>query len=118
MIEQRDARVHRFQPGAFDVAIGRSGVMFVADPVAAFAKSPPRSVPTAGWGSGAGRTSSDSGRLMATAGSVRQHVAMPDLGPPGVGHRPAMAFATTETTAPRAKPATVPTTKSPAPAGN
>ena len=31
MIEQRDARVHRFQPGAFDVAIGRSGVMFVAD---------------------------------------------------------------------------------------
>src|SRR5437763_10585741 len=34
--EQGDAQVHRFAPGAFDVAISRFGVMFFADPVAAF----------------------------------------------------------------------------------
>ena len=32
-----DAQVHPFEPGAFDVAISRFGVMFFADPVAAFA---------------------------------------------------------------------------------
>ena len=31
-----DAQVHRFGPGTFDVAISRFGVMFFADPVAAF----------------------------------------------------------------------------------
>ena len=34
--EQADAQVHRFEPGAFDVVISRFGVMFFADPVAAF----------------------------------------------------------------------------------
>src|SRR5438270_12438978 len=34
--EQGDAQVHPFRPGAFDVAISRFGVMFFADPVAAF----------------------------------------------------------------------------------
>ncbi|MFJ9930171.1 class I SAM-dependent methyltransferase [Streptomyces misionensis] len=33
---QGDAQVHPFEPGAFDVAISRYGVMFFADPVAAF----------------------------------------------------------------------------------
>ncbi|MFF1485913.1 class I SAM-dependent methyltransferase [Streptomyces sp. NPDC058319] len=32
-----DAQVHPFEPGAFDAAISRYGVMFYADPVAAFA---------------------------------------------------------------------------------
>ncbi|MDA0566531.1 class I SAM-dependent methyltransferase [Streptomonospora sp. S1-112] len=35
--EQADAQVHPFPPGAFDVALSRFGVMFFADPVAAFA---------------------------------------------------------------------------------
>ena len=35
--EQADAQVHPFPPGAFDVAISQFGVMFFADPVAAFA---------------------------------------------------------------------------------
>ncbi|TJZ57528.1 class I SAM-dependent methyltransferase [Streptomyces piniterrae] len=35
--EQGDAQVHDFEPGAFDVVISRFGVMFFADPVAAFA---------------------------------------------------------------------------------
>jgi SAM-dependent methyltransferase len=34
--QQADAQVHRFPPGAFDVAISRFGSMFFADPVAAF----------------------------------------------------------------------------------
>ena len=34
---QGDAQVYPFPPGAFDVAISRFGVMFFADPVAAFA---------------------------------------------------------------------------------
>ena len=33
---QGDAQVHPFAPGSFDVAISRFGVMFFADPVAAF----------------------------------------------------------------------------------
>ncbi|MFE5208139.1 class I SAM-dependent methyltransferase [Streptomyces sp. NPDC056600] len=33
---QGDAQVHAFEPGAFDTAISRYGVMFFADPVAAF----------------------------------------------------------------------------------
>ncbi|MDT9687703.1 class I SAM-dependent methyltransferase [Streptomyces sp. P9(2023)] len=35
--ERGDAQVHAFEPGVFDVAISRFGVMFFADPVAAFA---------------------------------------------------------------------------------
>ncbi len=34
---QGDAQVHGFEPGRFDVVISRFGVMFFADPVAAFA---------------------------------------------------------------------------------
>ncbi|MBX9387661.1 class I SAM-dependent methyltransferase [Streptomonospora nanhaiensis] len=35
--EQGDAQVHPFAPGGFDAALSRFGVMFFADPVAAFA---------------------------------------------------------------------------------
>jgi SAM-dependent methyltransferase len=35
--ERADAQVHPFPPAAFDVAVSRFGVMFFADPVAAFA---------------------------------------------------------------------------------
>ncbi|WP_069173193.1 class I SAM-dependent methyltransferase [Streptomyces griseus] len=35
--EQGDAQVHTFEPDSFDAAISRFGVMFFADPVAAFA---------------------------------------------------------------------------------
>lgn len=34
--EHGDAQTHRFEPGAFDVLFSRFGVMFFADPVAAF----------------------------------------------------------------------------------
>jgi ubiquinone/menaquinone biosynthesis C-methylase UbiE len=35
--EQADAQVHPFGEAAFDAAISRFGIMFFADPVAAFA---------------------------------------------------------------------------------
>ncbi|MER5745726.1 class I SAM-dependent methyltransferase [Streptomyces sp. NPDC002225] len=35
--ERADVQVHPFAPGSFDVAVSRFGVMFFADPVAAFA---------------------------------------------------------------------------------
>ena len=35
-VSQADAQVHRFEPDAFDVTFSRFGVMFFADPVAAF----------------------------------------------------------------------------------
>jgi len=35
--ERGDAQVHGFTPGAFDAAVSRFGIMFFADPVAAFA---------------------------------------------------------------------------------
>jgi SAM-dependent methyltransferase len=34
---QADAQIHEFDPGAFDVAISRTGTMFFGEPVAAFA---------------------------------------------------------------------------------
>jgi SAM-dependent methyltransferase len=34
--QKSDAQVHQFEPGAFDVAISRTGAMFFDDPVAAF----------------------------------------------------------------------------------
>ncbi|MFF1924250.1 class I SAM-dependent methyltransferase [Streptomyces sp. NPDC058221] len=37
MFERADAQVHPFEPGGFDVATSRFGVMFFGDPVAAFA---------------------------------------------------------------------------------
>ncbi len=36
-LQQADAQVHAFEPGSFDVAFSRFGVMFFEDPVAAFA---------------------------------------------------------------------------------
>jgi SAM-dependent methyltransferase len=35
--EQLDAQTHRFEPGRFDVAVSRNGVMFFDDPAVAFA---------------------------------------------------------------------------------
>ncbi len=37
LFQQGDAQVHRFEPAGFDTVISRFGVMFFADPVAAFA---------------------------------------------------------------------------------
>lgn len=78
--EQADAQAHTFEPAVFDAAISRFGVMFFADPVAAFANI--------------GAALRDGGRLAfvcwrgllendwisVPAGAVVQHVPLPDLG--------------------------------------
>jgi SAM-dependent methyltransferase len=80
---QGDAQVHPLQPGFFDAAVSRFGVMFFDDTVAAFANI--------------GRALRPGGRivftcwrellrnewLMAPAAAALQHVPMPDLGEPG-----------------------------------
>ena len=56
--ERGDAQVHRFDRARFDVAISRFGTMFFADPVAAFANSPPHCEPRRDWCCSSGSASS------------------------------------------------------------
>ncbi|MFD8270303.1 class I SAM-dependent methyltransferase [Streptomyces althioticus] len=69
---QGDAQVHAFEPASFDVAVSRYGVMFFADPVAAFTN-------IAGALREGGRLAfvcQDQARVFA---AVSQHVPLPDL---------------------------------------
>ena len=52
--QQGDAQVEPLEPGRFDTVISRFGVMFFADPVAAFANIRSATRPAAGWSSPAG----------------------------------------------------------------
>ncbi|TDD79233.1 class I SAM-dependent methyltransferase [Actinomadura darangshiensis] len=77
--EQGDAQVYPFQDGTFDVAISRFGVMFFADPVAAFGN--------------VRRALRDGGRLaflsMSPLGETdlaKVFAALPPLDEPAVGH--------------------------------
>jgi SAM-dependent methyltransferase len=81
--EQGDAQVHPFNPGSFDVAISRYGVMFFSDPVAAFINigAALRSDGRLAFLCWQDLTSNE--WIMATAGAALQHVQMPDLGEPG-----------------------------------
>ena len=81
--EQADAQVHPFGDASFDAVISRFGIMFFADPVAAFANL--------------GRATRPSGRLafvcwqdftanqwlLVPGAALAQHVTLPDLAPPG-----------------------------------
>lgn len=81
--EQADAQAHSFANGTFDVAISRFGIMFFADPVAAFANIG-RSLRSGGratflcW-----QEMSRNDWLLVPASAALQYVAMPDLGDPG-----------------------------------
>ncbi|AXX29343.1 Methyltransferase type 11 [Actinosynnema pretiosum subsp. pretiosum] len=44
-----DAQAHRFSPGGFDLVVSRFGVLFLADPVAAFANLRAAPRPRAAW---------------------------------------------------------------------
>jgi SAM-dependent methyltransferase len=80
--EQGDVQVHAFQPASFDVAISRFGVMFFADPVAAFsnvarALRPSGRLAFVCW--------QDLGRndwLLVPGMAAVEYVPLPDLGPP------------------------------------
>lgn len=78
-----DAQVHDFEPGVFDAAVSRFGVMFFDDPVAAFSNI------GAGVRSG-GRIAFSCWQelfknewLMVPAAAALAHVPMPQLGAPG-----------------------------------
>jgi SAM-dependent methyltransferase len=81
--EQADAQVHPFEGGAFDVVISRFGVMFFADPVAAFinlrraARSDGRLAFVCWQPLAANEWLAGPGAALATV------VPIPDLGPPG-----------------------------------
>jgi SAM-dependent methyltransferase len=83
VFEQGDAQVHTLVPASFDVAISRFGVMFFADPVAAF-RNVGRAVRRGGrlafvcW-----QDLSRNEWLLVPVVAALEHVPMPDLGPPG-----------------------------------
>jgi SAM-dependent methyltransferase len=83
VFEQGDAQVRSFAPALFDVAISRFGVMFFADPVAAFrnirrALRPGGRLAFVCW-----QDLSRNEWLLVPVGAALEHVPMPDLGPPG-----------------------------------
>ncbi|MGW3009145.1 class I SAM-dependent methyltransferase [Streptomyces sp. NPDC001219] len=81
--ERGDAQVHRFADGAFDVAISRFGVMFFADPEAAFgniarALRPGGQVAFLCW-----RGVRDNAYLTVPMGAIAPYVQLPELDAPG-----------------------------------
>jgi SAM-dependent methyltransferase len=83
--EQGDAQVHRFEAGAYDLAMSRFGVMFFADPVAAFtniasALRPGGRLAMLVWQSGAGNEWMGSMRDALAAG---RNLPAPPPGAPG-----------------------------------
>jgi SAM-dependent methyltransferase len=81
--EQGDAQIHPFEAATFDVAISRFGVMFFADPVAAFTNIGRALRPGGRLGFACWQELTNNEWLMATAGAALQHVPFPDLGVPG-----------------------------------
>jgi SAM-dependent methyltransferase len=80
--EQGDAQVHRFAPGAADVALSRSGVMFFADPAAAFANiarglRPGGRLVFVCW-----QKLADNEWIVVPGAAAAQHVALPPLDDP------------------------------------
>jgi SAM-dependent methyltransferase len=80
---QGDAQVHQLPAAEFDVAISRFGVMFFADPVAAFANiaSAVRSDGRLAFVCWQDLTRNE--WLMVPAGAALEHVGMPEVGEPG-----------------------------------
>ena len=83
VFEQGDAQIRTFTPASFDVAISRFGVMFFAEPVAAFrnvgkALRPGGQLAFVCW-----QELSRNEWLLVPVGAALEHVPMPDLGPPG-----------------------------------
>jgi SAM-dependent methyltransferase len=83
VFERGDAQVRTFVPASFDVAISRFGVMFFADPVAAF-RNVRRTLRPGGrlafvcW-----QDLSRNEWLLVPVAAALEHVPMPDRGPPG-----------------------------------
>lgn len=80
---QADAQVHRFEPGAFDTAISRFGVMFFADPEAAFANIAGALRPGGRLAFLCWRSLAENAYLTVPFAAVGPYVQPPSLGGPG-----------------------------------
>jgi SAM-dependent methyltransferase len=80
--EQADAQVHDFPPAGFDAAISRFGVMFFANPVAAFANIRSAQDHNATLAFVCWQSLLDNDWIATPATAALEHVAMPDLGDP------------------------------------
>ncbi len=79
---QGDAQVHRFDPASFDVLISRFGVMFFADPVAAFANLRRATRPGGRLAFVSWQPMIENEWLLVPGAAIAENVAMPDLGSP------------------------------------
>ncbi|MFF4694266.1 class I SAM-dependent methyltransferase [Streptomyces chattanoogensis] len=80
--EQGDAQTHPFPPGTFDLAISRFGVMFFADPVAAFA-AVRRALRPGGRTAFVCGADPESNEWLQAMTALRAHLPFGDFGAPG-----------------------------------
>lgn len=78
-----DAQTHPFEPGAFDAAVSRFGVMFFDDPAAAFANIRGALRPGGRMVFSCWQEVIDNEWLMVPATAAMESVPFPELGPPG-----------------------------------
>ena len=81
--EQADVQVHPFDDDAFDVAISRFGVMFFADPEAAFANLRRATQPDGRLALVCWQPLIANEWMIVPGTALAEHVPPPDLGPPG-----------------------------------
>ncbi|MEU9117484.1 methyltransferase domain-containing protein [Streptomyces sp. NPDC048483] len=81
--EKGDAQVHPFESAAFDVAISRFGVMFFADPKAAFAHIAGALRPGGRLAFLCWRGLMENAYLTVPFGAIAPYLPLPDLGAPG-----------------------------------
>ena len=80
--EQADAQIHPLDAGAFDAVISRFGVMFFADPIAAFANLRRATRPGGRLAFVCWQDLVANEWMVVAGGAIAQHVPLPDLGPP------------------------------------
>ncbi|GAO11330.1 methyltransferase [Streptomyces lydicamycinicus] len=81
--ERGDAQVHRFADGAFDIAISRFGVMFFADPEAAFANIARALRPGGQLAFLCWRSLRDNAYMTVPMDAIAPYVQLPELDAPG-----------------------------------
>jgi SAM-dependent methyltransferase len=81
--EQADAQVHPFGDASFDAVISRFGIMFFADPVAAFANLRRATRPGGRLAFICWQDFTANEWLLVPGAALARHVTLPDLAPPG-----------------------------------
>ncbi len=81
--ERADAQVHAFGESSFDAVISRFGIMFFADPVAAFANLRRATRPGGRMAFVCWQDLTANQWLLVPGAALAQHVPLPDLGEPG-----------------------------------